>query len=69
VNRRERGVGFDDALVVPQHRNKAVALERLALLLRASQDVAAIANQRVVHSNHDRLERWEPGPAVQGEGV
>jgi peptide chain release factor len=50
-----------------QHRNKVVALERLAMLLRASQDAAAIADQRAVHSNHDRLERGKPVRRFKGK--
>ncbi len=49
-----------------QHRNKAVAVERLAMLLRASQEIAAIADQRVVHVNHDRLERGNPVRRFKG---
>lgn len=50
-----------------QHRNKAVALERLALLLQAAQDVAAIAAQQAVHLNHDRLERGNPVRRFRGK--
>jgi peptide chain release factor len=49
-----------------QHRNKAVVLERLAMLLRASQDIAAIADQHAVHSKHDRLERGTRSGASGG---
>jgi peptide chain release factor len=49
-----------------QHRNKAVVLERLAMLLRASQDIAAIADQHAVHSKHDRLERGNPVRRFRG---
>lgn len=49
-----------------QHRNKAVALERLTMLLRASQDIAATADQRAVHSNHNRLERGNPVRRFRG---
>jgi peptide chain release factor len=51
-----------------QHRNKAVALERLAMLLRTAQDVAAIAGQQAVHANHDRLERGNPARRFKGRG-
>jgi peptide chain release factor len=51
-----------------QHRNKAAALERLAMLLRLSQDVAAIADQQAVHAGHDRLERGNPVRRFKGEG-
>jgi peptide chain release factor len=50
-----------------QHRNKAAALERLALLLRLSQDVAAIADQQAVHASHGRLERGNPVRRFQGK--
>jgi peptide chain release factor len=50
-----------------QHRNKAVALERLAMLLQLSQEVAAIADQQAVHSNHDRLERGNPVRRFRGK--
>jgi peptide chain release factor len=50
-----------------QHRNKAAALERLAMLLRAAQEVAAIAGRQAVHAGHDRLERGNPVRRFQGE--
>jgi peptide chain release factor len=50
-----------------QHRNKAAALERLAVLLRTAQDVAAIADQQAVHAGHDRLERGNPVRCFQGK--
>jgi peptide chain release factor len=50
-----------------QHRNKAVALERLAMLLRISQEVAAAEDQQAVHSNHDRLERGNPVRRFKGK--
>jgi peptide chain release factor len=50
-----------------QHRNKAVALERLALLLQTAQDIAAIADQHAVHLSHDRLERGNPVRRFKGE--
>jgi peptide chain release factor len=49
-----------------QHRNKAAALERLAMLLRMSQEVAAIAGQQAVHVGHDRLERGNPVRRFRG---
>jgi peptide chain release factor len=51
-----------------QHRNKAAALERLAMLLRTSQEVAAMAGQQAVHASHDRLERGNPVRRFRGEG-
>jgi peptide chain release factor len=50
-----------------QHRNKAIALKRLAMLLRTSQEVAAIAGQQEVHSSHDRLERGNPVRRFRGK--
>jgi peptide chain release factor len=49
-----------------QHNNKAVVLERLAVLLRASQDIAALADQHAVHSKHDELERGNPVRRFKG---
>jgi peptide chain release factor len=49
-----------------QHRNKMVAVERLAMLLRTSQVIAAIADQQAVHLNHDRLERGNPVRRFRG---
>ena len=50
-----------------QHRNKAVALERLAMLLKISQEVAVIADQRAVHSSRGRLERGNPVRRFRGK--
>jgi peptide chain release factor len=50
-----------------QHRNRAVALERLAMLLRISQEVAAIADQQEVHSCHGGLERGNPVRRFKGK--
>jgi peptide chain release factor len=50
-----------------QHRNKMVAVERLAMLLRTSQEVAAIADQQAVYLNHDRLERGNPVRRFRGK--
>jgi peptide chain release factor len=50
-----------------QSRNKAVALGRLAMLLRIAQEVAAIADLKAVHSNHDRLERGNPVRRFRGK--
>jgi peptide chain release factor len=49
-----------------QHRNKAIAVERLAMLLRTSQEVAAIADQQALRLNHDRLERGNPVRRFRG---
>jgi peptide chain release factor len=40
-----------------QHRNKAIALERLAELLRLENDLAALTDRQDLHANHDRIER------------
>ena len=50
-----------------QHRNKAIALERLATLLKLSSDLAAISEQRDVHANHDRLVRGNPIRRFKGK--
>ena len=49
-----------------QHRNKALALERIAALLRLQGELQAITAQNDAHAAHDRLERGQPGEAVQG---
>jgi peptide chain release factor len=51
-----------------QHRNKAIALERLTMLLRAAQDVAALAGQQAVQAGHDQLERGNPVRRFKGKG-
>jgi peptide chain release factor len=50
-----------------QHRNKAAALERLAMLLRTSREVDAISEQQAIHLNHDRLERGNPVRRFRGK--
>jgi peptide chain release factor len=50
-----------------QHRNKAIAVERLAMLVRTSQEIAAIADLKAVHLNHDRLERGNPIRRFKGK--
>ena len=50
-----------------QHRNKAVALERLAALLRLAQDLAVLAERRHAHAAHDRLVRGEPAKRFHGD--
>jgi peptide chain release factor len=50
-----------------QVRNKAVALERLAMLLRTAQDLAALSDQQAAHLNHDRLERGNPVRRFRGK--
>jgi peptide chain release factor len=51
-----------------QHRNKMVAVDRLAMLLRTLQEVAATADRQAVHLNHDRLERGNPVRRFRGKG-
>jgi peptide chain release factor len=50
-----------------QHRNKAAAVERLAMLLRTAQEVAAIADQHAVRLSHDRVERGNPVRRFRGK--
>ena len=50
-----------------QHRNKAVALERLAALLRLAQDLAVLAERHHAHAAHDRLVRGEPAKRFHGD--
>ena len=40
-----------------QHRNKALALERLAALLKLQSELAVIADNANAHAAHDHLER------------
>lgn len=49
-----------------QHRNKAIALERLAELLRQSAELAAITVRQQTQANHDRLERGRPVRRFKG---
>jgi peptide chain release factor len=50
-----------------QHRNKAVALERLAELLRLAAEVAALAASQEQWASHGRLERGRPVRSFRGE--
>lgn len=43
-----------------QHRNKAVALRRLAALIAAQEDLAREAEKSERHAQHDQLERGRP---------
>lgn len=43
-----------------QHRNKALALERIAALIKLQEDLAAITARTDAHAAHDRLERGRP---------
>lgn len=49
-----------------QHRNKAIALERLAALLKLSSELATITDQQTIQSGHDRLERGRPVRRFRG---
>ncbi|MGH6816167.1 MAG: peptide chain release factor H [Hyphomicrobiaceae bacterium] len=50
-----------------QHRNKAIALQRLAAVLALADDLAASNDRRQVQSGHDRLERGRPMRRFTGE--
>jgi peptide chain release factor len=49
-----------------QHRNKALALERIAALLRLQGELQAITAQNDAHAAHDRLERGRPMKRFKG---
>ncbi|TQF38671.1 peptide chain release factor [Bradyrhizobium sp. UNPF46] len=49
-----------------QHRNKALALERLEALLRLQGEMAAIVAQNDAHAAHDSLERGRPVKRFKG---
>lgn len=49
-----------------QHRNKALALDRLAALLRLQGELAAIAARNEAHATHDQLERGRPVKRFKG---
>lgn len=40
-----------------QHRNKALALTRLASLIKLQEDIAMLTERQAMHASHDRLER------------
>jgi peptide chain release factor len=50
-----------------QHRNKALALRRLAGLLEARRLVEALAAEQTAHAAHDRLERGQPVRRFKGD--
>jgi peptide chain release factor len=50
-----------------QHRNKALALERMAALLRLQGEMAAITAQNDAHAAHNCLERGRPVKRFKGE--
>lgn len=43
-----------------QHRNKALAAERLAQLLKLRGQIDAIADQQLIQASHDQIERGNP---------
>jgi peptide chain release factor len=49
-----------------QHRNKALALERIAALLRLQGELQAVTAQNDAHAAHDRLERGRPVKRFKG---
>jgi peptide chain release factor len=49
-----------------QHRNKALALERLAALIRLKSELEAITARNATHAAHDRLERGRPVKRFRG---
>jgi peptide chain release factor len=51
-----------------QHRNKALALKRLAAQLALAKELAAIADSQAIQLAHDRLERGRPVRTFEGEG-
>jgi peptide chain release factor len=50
-----------------QHRNKAVAMARLAALIASGGDLAAEVDARAVQAGHDQLERGRPVRSFKGE--
>jgi len=51
-----------------QHRNKALALQRLAALIRQRGELDAITARTDVHAAHDRIERGRPVKRFKGAG-
>src|SRR5262245_6502706 len=49
-----------------QHRNKAIALERLGALMALSEELAAAADNQEVQSRHNRIERGRPIRSFEG---
>ena len=50
-----------------QHRNKALALSRIAAILKQSKDLAEITDQKNAHLSHDQLERGQPVKVFKGD--
>ena len=49
-----------------QHRNKAIALERLAALLKLHGDLCAITDRANIQSGHDQVQRGRPVRCFRG---
>lgn len=49
-----------------QHRNKALALERIAALIRLQGELEVITARTNAHAAHDRLERGHPVKRFEG---
>jgi len=49
-----------------QHRNKALALERIAALIRLQGELETITARNDTHAAHDRLERGRPVKRFKG---
>jgi peptide chain release factor len=50
-----------------QHRNKAVALDRLAALIAGGGELAVLLDRQSVQAGHDNLERGSPIRTFRGE--
>jgi peptide chain release factor len=50
-----------------QHRNKAIALQRLGALLELQDELAAVADSQQIQSWHSRLERGRPIRTFEGK--
>ena len=50
-----------------QHRNKAVALARIAALIASGGDLATAGDARAVQAGHDSLERGRPVRTFKGD--
>lgn len=50
-----------------QHRNKAIAMERLAALLKLAQSLAELTDKHAIQERHDRVERGRPVRKFKGE--
>ncbi len=49
-----------------QHRNKALALQRLAAVLKLQGELSAIVDRQSAHAAHDQLERGRPAKRFKG---